>query len=66
MNDNFPPHGWKILIRRNDAQQADSLGKEFVKADLFNVSITNVRVRFGLDGPEVLPVVILPQLTDKS
>jgi hypothetical protein len=60
LDDKFPTHDRKILISWNDAQQADSLGEELVKANLLDVCITDIRIRFGLDGPKVLPVVILP------
>lgn len=66
VDDKLPAHGGKILISRNDTQQADGLSEEHVKGDLFGMSITNVGVRFGLDGPEVLPVVILPQFTNEA
>jgi hypothetical protein len=56
----------KVLFSWNDAQQFDGLSEKFIKADLIDMSIANVGVRFGLDGPEMLPVVIPQKLADES
>ncbi len=66
INDQFPSHGRKVLIRGNETQQTDSLDEKSVEAHLIDMSITNVGVRSSLDCPEVLPLVILPQLADES
>jgi hypothetical protein len=64
--DKFPSHGRKILIRRDEAKQADGLGEKQEKAEFVDARVTELGVRFRLDGPEVLPVVMLPQLANES
>ena len=66
VGDQGPAHGSKVLVGRNDTKETSDVLQEGLKSDLTDVVVAKLRVCFRCYGPEVFPLILLPEDADKA